>query len=288
MKAIVLEKLGGSEVLKVGEVPKPSVTSPKEVLIKLKYSGINFAEILARRGLYQWVPKKKGFILGMEGAGIVEEVGRESTYQQGDPVIVARNFGCHAEYIAIDEKYVFPALSLFSLKENAAFTASFLTSFIALTEIARVKSGESILIQAAAGALGLATVQLSKAMGLTIAGTTSKIKKKKFLQNLEIDLAINYIEDNFREKIMEWTNGRGVDIILESVGGKVFRESMKCLAPLGRLVMVGISGVQFSKKNPLTWWPTYKQIPKVNPLKMLGESKGLHAFHAGRLLDSDY
>ncbi|MHA2202466.1 MAG: quinone oxidoreductase family protein [Candidatus Hodarchaeales archaeon] len=289
MKAIVLTKLGGANVLKAKDIPKSSIINSNDVLIKMKYSGINFAEILARRGLYKWVPAKKGFILGMEGSGVVEEVGNEVTNcKVGDPVIVARGFGCHAEYVALEEKYVFPAIPRFTLEQNAAFAGSFMTAYIALVKMARVESGETILVQAAAGALGTASVLLAKALGLKVAGTASSTEKLAVLHKLGIDLAINYSKESFKESIMEWTNNKGVNVILESVGGEIFSESLHCLSPMGRLIFVGLSSVRFSKFNPLTWWSTYKLIPKVNLLEMLGKSQGILAFHVGRLIDNNY
>ncbi len=289
MKAILLNKLGRSDVLQVKNVPKPSITTSNEILINLKYSGINFAEILARRGLYKWVPSRTGFILGMEGAGIVEELGNDvSNFNIGDPVIVARGFGCHAEYAVFDKKYVFPAIPGYSLQQNAAFSGSFLTAYIALVQMARVREGETILVQAAAGALGTATVILAKALGLKVAGTASSPEKIDILRNYGVDLGINYSKEIFKDKIMEWTNFKGVDVVLESVGGKVYRDSLLCLSPMGRLVFVGLSSIRFNKFNPLTWWSTYKLIPRINLLNMLGRSQGILAFHAGRLLDNSY
>lgn len=291
MKAVVLEKLGGPEVLRVKEVPNPEITDENELLIDMKFSGLNFAEILSRRGLYQWVPQKKGYILGMEGSGIVVETGNnvKGEFKVGDRVIVARGFGCHAEYVKIDQKYVFPAIKSFNFEQNASFTGSFLTAYIALKEMARVRNGESILIQAAAGALGTAAVQLSKSMGLVTLGTASQDHKIEFLEReLNIDYAINYETENFRHRVMEWTKNKGVDVVLESVGGNVFRESLLCLSPMGRLILVGLSSVNFSKWNPLTWWSAFRTFPRVNLLNMLGRSQGVLAFHAGRLLDSDY
>ena len=289
MKAIVLEKIGGPQVLQVKRINKPSIKDPDEILIRMKFSGINYAEILARKGLYKWVPKKKGFILGMEGTGIVEEIGKDIVdYKVGDSVIVARGFGCHAEHVLTNEKYVFPSIPQFSLAQNAAFSGSFMTAYIALNRMARVRTGEKILVQAAAGALGTATLMLAKAMGMKVVGTCSTSKKMVVLEKLNVDLAINYTKDNFRELIMEWTENEGVDIVLESVGGKIFKESLQCLSPMGRLILVGITSVKFNKFNPLTWWPTYKLIPRVNLLSMLGKSQGILAFHVGRLLDDNY
>ncbi len=289
MKAILLDKIGRSDVLQVKNVPKPDITTSNELLINLKYSGINFAEILARRGLYKWVPSRTGFILGMEGAGIVEEIGSDVTnFKKGDSVIVARGFGCHAEYASLDKKYVFPAIPGYTLQQNAAFSGSFLTAYIALVQMARVRAGETILVQAAAGALGTATVILAKALGLKVAGTASSPEKINILQNYGVDLGINYSKLRFKDKILEWTNFKGVDVVLESVGGEIFRDSLLCLSPMGRLVFVGLSSIRFNKFNPLTWWSTYKLIPRINLLNMLGKSQGILAFHVGRLLDTSY
>ncbi len=289
MKAIVLDKLGGPTVLQVKEIQEPSLSGPNDVLIRMKFSGINFAEILARRGIYKWIPRKKGFILGMEGSGFIEEVGKNVTSLKiGDQVIVARGYGCHAEYVTMNEKFVFPAIPQYVAAQNAAFSGSFMTAYIALKKMARVEAGETILVQAAAGALGTATVMLAKAMGLLVVGTTSTQKKVSILEKLNIDLAINYSNENFRERIMNWTENVGVNVILESVGGTIFKESLQCLSPMGRLILVGISSVKFSLLNPLTWWPTYRLIPRINLLSMLGKSQGILAFHLGRLLDNNY
>lgn len=289
MKAVVLKKLGNPSVLKTSEVPDPSPPSSNEVLIRIKAAGLNFAETLMRRGLYQWVPQKKGFILGMEGAGFVQDVGSDvSEFSPGDRVIVGWQSGMYAQYVKVSEKYVYPAIDSYSLEENAAFIASFLTAYIALAEMARVRAGESILVHAAAGALGTATIQLGKAMGLKIAGTASAPPKIEFLsQKMDIN-AINYQTDDFRAAINAWTKGEGVDVILESIGGKVFRDSMACLAPMGRIIVVGLSSIRFNKFNPLSWWPAWRTLPRVNILKMLGRSQGIMAFHVGRLLSERY
>ncbi|MHA2497750.1 MAG: zinc-binding dehydrogenase, partial [Candidatus Hodarchaeales archaeon] len=100
--------------------------------------------------------------------------------------------------------------------------------------------------------------------------------------------AINYQTDDWRAAIDTWTDSQGVDVILESVGGKVFRDSIACLASLGRLVVVGLSSIRFSKFNPLTWWGAWRTLPRVNILKMLGRSQGIMAFHVGRLLSERY
>ncbi|MHA2225721.1 MAG: quinone oxidoreductase family protein [Candidatus Hodarchaeales archaeon] len=290
MKAVVLNKLGGPEVLRTIDIPKPSQPDSNEVIIQLKAAGVNFAETMARRGIYGWVPKKKGFILGLEGTGIIESVGRDVlNFSSGDNVIVIGQSGCYAEFIKISEKQVFPMLDSFNYIENAAFSASYLTAFIALQEMARVRKKETILVQAAAGSLGTATVQLAREFGLKIAGTCSHPKKVKFLiKKLGIDLAINYTTENFVKQVKNWTDEKGVDVVLESVGGKIFRQSLSCLAPLGRIVVVGVSSLRFDKKNPLTWWSAWNALPRINLPRMLGNSQGVLAFHVGRLMESSF
>ncbi|MFW9992550.1 MAG: zinc-binding alcohol dehydrogenase family protein [Candidatus Odinarchaeota archaeon] len=290
MKAVFLSKLGGPGVLKTTSIPDPKPVQNDEVLVHLKAAGVNYAETLARRGLYGWTPRKKDFILGLEGAGTVEEIGPQvSDLTPGDNVIVVNNSGCYAEYIKLPRKQIYPAFSHYSFEENAAFAVSFFTAYIALQEMARVRYGETLLVQAAAGGLGTATVLLGKVMGLKTAGTASQDQKLTFLvDKLGIDLAINYKTENFVKGVKEWTKGEGIDIILESVGGKVFHDSLACLAPMGRLVIVGASGIRFNKLNPLTWYPAWRALPRVNVLEMLGRSQGVLAFHAGRLLDSSY
>lgn len=287
MKAIVLKNRGSADVLKVVNIPDPTNPKSNEVIIRLKAAGVNYAEILARRGIYSWVPKEKQFVLGMEGAGIVEEVGSDvSEFSVGDPVIIGHQYGCQAEKIKISEKFVFPAVETYSYEENAAFAVSFLTAYVALTEMARVRPKESVLIHAAAGGLGTATIQLGKALGLDIAGTSSSTQKVEFLRNqMELEIATTYA--CFRDEIKRW-RPNGVDVVIESVGGKVFRDSWACLASLGRIVVVGISSVRFSKFKPWTWWSAYRTLPKVNILSMLGRSQGVLSFHTGRLLFQQY
>ncbi|MFX0114020.1 MAG: NADPH:quinone oxidoreductase family protein [Candidatus Hodarchaeota archaeon] len=291
MKAVVLKKLGNPSVLQVSNVPDPSPPSSNEVTVRIKVAGLNFAETLMRRGLYQWIPgkKKTGFVLGMEGAGVVEEIGPEVTeFSPGDRVIVGSNSGLYAQFVKVPKTQVYPAIESFSFEENAAFAVSFLTAHVGLEEMARVRKGETLLIHAAAGALGTAAVQLGRAFGLEIVGTASTSAKIQFLTNKMSIQAINYQKDDFKAFVNTWTKGTGVDVILESIGGKVFRDSLSCLAPMGRIIVVGLSSIQFSKFNPFSWWGAWRTLPRVNILKMLGLSQGIMAFHLGRLLSERY
>ncbi len=287
MKAVILKKHTNNyeKAFKFEEIPDP-VPRENEVVIKIQAVGINYADTLSRRGLYQWAPKPP-YIPGLEGAGTVESVGENVTkFQPGDKVVFAVKYGAYAEKIAVPENFVYPIIPHYSIDENAAFLVNFATAYIAIFEFARMRENESILIQAAAGGVGTAAVQLARALNLKVFGTASRPEKIELLEKLGINLAINYRKEDFVEKVMTATNGMGVDMVLESVGGQVFYNSVKCLAPLGKIVVIGLASIRLNKYNPLSLYSAYKTIPKLSLLKMLGKSYGVMAFHAGRILYS--
>ena len=270
--------------MKVVDLERPKIEKEKDVIVRLEFAGINFADILSRRGQYSWAPKRP-YVLGLEGYGIVEEVGSDvSDFSVGDRVIVVTRNGTYAEYIRVSEEQLIPAIPFYSGEQNAAFAASYMTAMVGLFQMARVRRGEKILVQAAAGALGIATTQLAHAMGLEVAGTASRPEKIAFLkEKLGVELAINYSVESFREKILEWTNNRGVDVVWESVGGEVFKESLRCLAPMGRVVVVGASSIDYNYWNPFSLYKAWKSMPRVNVIQMIRKSFGVLGLHLGWL-----
>ena len=285
MRAVVLEKTGSAKLLKTKMIPRPENIDEEQVIVKMAYAGINYADILSRKGMYSWAPKRP-FTLGLEGTGVIVEKGEKvEGYEIGDRVIVGTQSGTYAEYVKVHYSRVFPAFPNYSLKENAAVAGSYMTAMVALREMGRVRGGETILVQAAAGALGMSTCQLAKAMGLKVAGTASRAEKIDFLrEKIGIDLAINYTTQDFVQEIRKWTGGKGVNVVLESVGGKVFQDSLRVLAPTGRIVLVGATSISYSKKNPLSLFRAWRQIPRVNLLKAIRRSYGVLGFHLGWLL----
>ncbi len=283
MKTYILKKHGKPSVLKIQDVPKPNVKQG-EVRIKIQTIGLNYAEIQSRKGLYQWAPKMP-YTLGMEAYGTVDAMGENVTsHKIGDPVIVANQFGCYAEYVTIPAVQALPVIPGYSPEENAAFSVSFMTAWVALMEMGRLRPTDTVLIQAAAGGLGTAAVQISKKYGCTVFGTVGSDDKIKLVQDLGIDGAINYRKDNFRQKLLELNNGKGADVILEVVGGEVFRESLKSLNPFGRVVVIGFASLDLNKWNPFSWYKTWKSIPKANISNLAVHSSGVLASHLGYLL----
>ncbi|WP_370087189.1 zinc-binding alcohol dehydrogenase family protein [Ekhidna sp.] len=283
MKVYQLRRTGKPQILKMEEIAEPSPKSGS-VKVKVECIGINYAEILSRKGQYSWAPKKP-YVMGMECFGEVVELGDDtSKFKVGDKVIVGQQYGSYAEYVCAPEHLCFPAFDKFSPEENAAFLVNFMTAWVALKKMARVETGERILIQAAAGGVGTAAVQIAKALGCEVYGTASKDEKLDLIRKLG-GTPVNYRTHDFHDEILK--NGGRVDCVLETVGGEVFKKSKKLLNPFGRLVVVGFASMNLKIWNPFSWVKTYLDAPKVNMMNMAIESKGIYATHIGYLTENE-
>lgn len=249
MKAILVEKLGGPEVLQLAELPKPA---PKagEVLVRVRAIGLNFADILAVRGEYL-APTRLPYIPGMEFSGIVEELGEGvEGVQPGQLVAALGGSGAFAEYTAVPARAVLPVPSNLNAYEAAALPVSFYTAFFALHTLGQAKVGESVLIQAAGGALGTASVQVAKAMGLQVIATASREEKLELARSLGADQAFLSSDPRLESKVRQVT-GKGVDLLMELVGGEGFAQSLRMLAPRGRLLVIGSASQQQAMLRPV-------------------------------------
>jgi NADPH2:quinone reductase len=283
MKAYLLKNTGKPDVLTIQEVKEPS-PGENDVKVKILSIGINYAEILSRRGQYQWTPKRP-YIPGMESYGEIVEIGSKvKSHKVGDLVMTGSQFGAYAEYICVPDYMAFPANPQFTATENAALLVSYMTAWVALVKLGRISSQDKVLIQAAAGGLGTAAVQIAKAMGCEVYGTASRPNKIQLLSELGVDHPINYAEQDFEQYIK--ANGGGVDLVLEVVGGSVYQKSLSVLNPFGRLIITGFASITFKKWNPITWWKTWKDAPKVNVMKMAEGSYGVMGTHLGYLTNN--
>jgi len=283
VKAYLLDKIGKPEVLKIKEVPDPNPAS-NEVKVRVETIGLNYAEVLSRRGQYSWAPKRP-YIPGMEVYGEVVAVGGDVTrFKEGQKVIAGNQYGGYATYTCVPEHLIFPANESVSPEENAALLVCFMTAWVALRNQARVVSGEKVLVQAAAGGVGTAAVQLAKAMGAEVIGTASRPEKIELIKSLGADHAINYAEEDF-QSVIEKKYGT-VDAVLEVVGGDVYKKSVKLLGPFGRVVVIGFASISFNKWKPWTWWKTWRDAPKVNVMNMAQNSYGISASHIGYLTEN--
>src|SRR5262245_19944877 len=241
MRQIVFSRYGAPEVLTERQAPSRS-PGVGEVRIAVRAAGVNFADVLARVGLYPDAPKPP-LVVGYEVAGTIEEVGPAVTrFAAGDRVVALTRFGGYASEAIVPAAYVFLFHSELSDAEAAALPVNYLTALIALYKMANVVAGESVLIHGAGGGVGIAAIQLARLRRATIIGTASA-SRHAALRSLAVDHLIDYRTTNVEQAVRRICGKRGVDVVLDSLGGRSFATSYRMLAPLGRLVMFGVSSI---------------------------------------------
>ncbi|OLS35733.1 alcohol dehydrogenase [Alkalihalophilus pseudofirmus] len=253
MKAIQFTTYGGPEVLKMVELDKPNPEA-NEVIIKIEAIGVNYADTARREGQYV-VPTPLPFVPGAEVAGIVDEVGSDvSTVKAGDRVVTllgSKKATGYAEYSIADERGLMPIPEGVSFEQAVALPLQGLSAYHILKTMGQLEEGDTVLVHAAAGGVGTIAVQLAKLMGAgKVIATASSKEKLELARELGADVLVNYTEDNWYEQVLEATNGRGVNVALEMAGGRVFIDTLKCLATFGRLVVYGVASGEQSPFNP--------------------------------------
>jgi NADPH2:quinone reductase len=241
MKAIQIEKAGGPESLRLVEVDKPR-PDQGDVLVRLEASGVNFTDILCRTASHPGMTPPP-LILGSEGAGVIEEVGPQVTrFQEGDRVSVySPSGGTYAEWVSVPENYALRLPNFMGLEDGAAFAHVFLTAYHVLHTMGHAREGEWVVVTAAAGGVGTALVQLARARKLRVIAGTGSPEKHEVLKELGVEYRVDYQSTGLADFVRKTTEDGGADLVLESVGGAVFKEALSCLAPFGRLVLFGIS-----------------------------------------------
>ena len=286
MKQIIISKYGPPSVLQVQEVPNPTPRKD-QVLIRNYFSGINFSEIMARMRLYPGAPKPPTS-LGGEGCGIIEAIGDDvKRFKKGDKVMVLSRHGSYATHICSNENLVIPLSEKFSFEEGAAFPVIYLTAYMMMFNLGNFQKNETILIHGAGGGVGTAAIQLAQAMGGNIIGTASKWKHKK-LNEMGVENCIDYTNENVQEKVMQFTNNRGVDVIIDPVGSDNWKISYECLAPLGKMIIFGDQN--FVKGKSFNLFALMKEIfsmPKYKPMDLMSKNKSVMGYHLGRLAGAE-
>ncbi len=245
MRALMLHELGEPEDLRLEEV-RPPVPGPGEVLVDLYAAAVNFPDLLSIQGKYQLRPDMP-FAPGKEGAGIVSAVGEGVTrVKPGDRVMIQVDWGSFAEQAVAPEHDCYPVPDGIGLDQAAAVGIAYQTAWFSLTDRANVQKGETVLVTAASGSVGLATMQLAKnVFGCrVIAGLTTMSKAKDALANGAddvIDLSADNPRDAIRDQVFALTGGDGVDVVIEISGGEIFAGALRCLKFRGRLVVVGFT-----------------------------------------------
>ncbi len=254
MRAVVITKHGDPSVLEVQERPDPPPPAAGQVRITVRAAGVNFADHLARVGLYPDAPKLPS-VVGYEVAGIVEAVGRGVDPARIDErVLAGTRFGGYSEIVNVNESDVVALPDAMTFEQGAAVPVNYATAWAALHGYGSLRAGERVLIHAAAGGVGIAAVQLAKAAGAEIHGTASPSKHQK-LTDMGVDRTIDYRRDRW------WKDLPPYDIVLDALGGASLRRSYKLLRPGGRLVAYGFSAMQPGEKRSLR-----AAIPQLLPM----------------------
>ncbi|MFN8152369.1 MAG: medium chain dehydrogenase/reductase family protein [Solirubrobacterales bacterium] len=249
MRAVVITEVGGPEVLQVQERPEPEV-GPGEVRIAVKAAGINFADLLARTGMYPDAPKLPA-VVGYEVAGDVETVGDGvEGLAVGDRVMAGTKFNGYAELVTAGAADVLPLPESLSYEQGAAFPVNYATAYAGIVVMGGLREGDRVLIHAAAGGVGIAATQVSKARGAEIFGTASA-SKHDAIRAQGVEHAIDYRSQDFEAEVMRITGGEGIDIAFDAIGPSSFRKDYRLLRSGGRLVCFGMSEVSTGEKRNL-------------------------------------
>jgi NADPH2:quinone reductase len=237
VKAIEIPEYGDRDVMTVTDRERPD-PGPGEVRIEVHAAGINFADVMQRRGHYPGGPDAP-YVPGLEAAGLVDATGEGVDLREGDRVVAMTSGHAYAEYALADAVSVFPIPGEMSFAEAAGFPVQFLTAHCCLFGWGGLEEGESVLVHAAAGGVGTAAVQLADRAGAEVFGTASTGEKLDLASDLGVAHPINYVEDDFTEEVDEITGGEGVDLVLDGVGGDTFAESLEVTKHFGRVVPFG-------------------------------------------------
>jgi NADPH:quinone reductase-like Zn-dependent oxidoreductase len=285
MKAVEISKFGPPEVLRFCEMPVPGIEEG-DVRVRVRAIGLNFADVFARLGYYPGIPKPP-FVPGIEFAGTVEGVGKSvKTYRKGDRVFGFTRQKAYAEFVSVSATLVLRMSKKMSFEEAAAFGVTYLTAYHALITLGQIRKGERLLLHAAAGGVGTAALQIAGHLGVKVYATVGSHSKFRIVRELGAAIAINYAEEDFAEIIRRDTDGKGVDVILDSVGGKVFRKGWKLLAPMGRYVLYGFAAVADHKRVPkLKALREAVSMPLIYPPSIISKNVSLMGFNLYFLIE---
>ena len=284
MRQIVIPRFGAPDVFETRELPDPS-PGDGEIRIRVRAAGVNFADILARLGLYPDAPRPP-MVVGYEVAGAIDAVGRSVVgLAPGDRVVALTRFGGYADTVIVPAAQAFHFPDELSDSEAAAVPVNYLTAAMALYRMAALAPGETVLVHNAGGGVGIAATQLARLRRATVIGTASAFKHDA-LRSFGVDHAIDYRHANVAEEVMKLTRGRGVDVILDPIGGRSFTSSYRMLAPLGRLIVFGLSAAAPGERRNL--WHVFRawaSTPRFDPMSLINRNRGVFGLHIGHLWD---
>ena len=282
MRAIVTTANGGVSVMKVEQRPDP-VPSAGEVLVRVKAAGLNFADILARQGLYPDGPPKP-CVMGYEAAGIVEDAGEGVDRNLiGKAVIAMTRFKGQAELLAVPAAQAFAKPDSLTFEEAAAIPVNYLTAWALLVTMGGLRKDEAVLIHNAGGGVGLAALDIAKHIGAKTFGTASA-GKHEFLYQRGLDHAIDYRNQDWLPVLMSLTGGRGVELVIDPLGGPSWKKSYQALRATGRMGVFGMSVASASGiRGKFRAFKAIAQMPRFSPLGLMNRNKGVFGLNLGHM-----
>jgi NADPH:quinone reductase-like Zn-dependent oxidoreductase len=283
MRAIWITKPGGPDVLEVRETPDPT-PGPGEVRVKVHAAGLNFAEVMARQGLYPDAPKPPS-IVGYEAAGVVDALGEGVTEPTvGTRVMALSRFGAHADTLVVPAAQALPIPDAMTFEEAAAIPVNYLTAYHMLFRVANLRPKGKVLIHMAAGGVGIAALQLCRTVpGVETFGTASA-SKHDVIRAEGCDHPIDYRSVDYAEEIRRITGGKGVDIVLDALGGKDWKKGIELLRPAGLLIAFGFANMASGEKRSLLHVAREAiGVPLFTPMSMMDKNRGVAGVNVGHL-----
>lgn len=281
MKRIVITRTGKPDVLQVQESADPS-PGPGEVRIRVRAAGLNFADIMARKGLYPDAPALPCTV-GYEVAGIVDAVGSQTDAHWLDGEVVAlTRFGGQSDTVVVPTAHVFSKPATMSFEQAAAIPVNYLTAWQLLVVMGSLNAGETLLIHNAGSGVGLAAIDIASHIGATIIGTASA-RKHGFLQERGMHHGIDYRTEDWGPALQRLTGNKGADLIIDPIGGDHFRKSYQHLRSTGRLGMFGISSASEGRGNKLSLVKMAVRTPFFHPFDLMNANKGVFGVNLGHL-----
>ena len=284
MKQVVIPRRGAPEVLEIREAPDPAVV-PGSVRIRVRAAGINFSDLLARQGLYPDAPKLPCTV-GYEVAGVVESRGAGVTaLRVGDRVVATTKFGGQSELVVAPSGSVFPLPATWTFEQGAAFPVVYLTAHHMLVRVAAARKGESVLVHAAAGGVGLAVAELGRILGLRVLGLASA-SKHEVLREYGVE-PFDGRDPHWFDAVRRAMPG-GVDIVLDAVGGDSWRHGYRLLAPAGRLICYGASGLaEGTSRNLVKVLWRLLRFPRFAPIALMNDNRSVSGVNLGHLWNEE-
>ncbi|MCI0572064.1 MAG: medium chain dehydrogenase/reductase family protein [Myxococcaceae bacterium] len=284
MRQVWIPRTGGPEVLEVREAPDPE-PGPGQVRVRVAAAGVNFADVMARIGVYPDAPKLPA-VVGYEVAGIVDKLGPGvEGLAPGMRVAAMTRFGGYSDQVVVPAGLAVPLPDALTFLQAAALPVNYLTAWLMLIHLGNVHKGERVLVHAAAGGVGQAALQLCRWRGAEVIGTASASKHAR-LREAGCAHTIDYTTQDFEAEVKRITGGKGVHIVIDAVGGRSFAKSYRSLAPLGRLFMFGASSFAPGKTRSVgAVLKGYFALPTFKPLPLMNKNRGVFGVNLGHLWD---